>query len=120
MKAMANSRFQQKNDNEVSGLNRGYGLLLLILNLAVAGIFWWQLPPQIPLFYSLPYGVSQLAERGWFGLLPGLAVGLYGTGQLMMKIPVKSTLYAPLVGWLQTLGLFLIMLAMIHIIMVVL
>lgn len=117
---MPASRIQQRTDGEVKGLSRGYGGVLLVLNLIITGVFWWQLPPEIPLFYSLPYGLPQLAQRGWFLLLPGLAILIFGICQLLMKWPIKSTLYVPMMGWLQTLSLFFIMLAMAHIIIVVL
>jgi hypothetical protein len=86
----------------------------------ITGVFWWQLPPEIPLFYSLPYGVSQLAGRGWFLLLPGYSVLVYLIGQLLMRWNLKSTLFAPMISWLQTLCLFLATLVMIHIVLVTL
>jgi hypothetical protein len=47
------------------------------LSLILAGgvtllVFWTKLPPQLPWFYSLPWGESQLVPKPWFGF--GLAV----------------------------------------------
>lgn len=45
------------------------GLFLIIF-----GFFWTSLPPQLPLFYSLPRGPEQLANPLSFILLPSLAL----------------------------------------------
>ena len=47
------------------------------LSLILAGgasllFFWAKLPPQLPWFYSLPWGENQLISKLWFGI--GLAV----------------------------------------------
>lgn len=36
--------------------------------------FYSKLPPKLPLFYSLPWGSSQLSSKQQFFLLPGLIV----------------------------------------------
>lgn len=41
---------------------------------AVLGYFWKLLPPEIPWFYSLPWGEAQLIPKSWFGV--GLGVVL--------------------------------------------
>jgi hypothetical protein len=117
---MAVSRLGQKIESELGGLNHGYGAILLVIILIIAGIFWWQLPPEIPLFYGLPYGSSQLADRGWFLLLPIISMVIFGVSQFLMRLSLKSKLFSPMIGWLQTLYLFLIALAMTHIILVAL
>jgi len=97
-----------------------YSLILLFLNLLLTGIYWWQLPPEIPLFFSLPYGPSQLSQRVWFFLLPGLSLFCFICFPMLTKFKVKSSLYLPMLSWLTTLSLFLLSLAMIHIIFVAL
>ena len=41
--------------------------------LIIFGFVWFNLPPQLPLFYSLPRGTEQLANPLSFTLLPFLA-----------------------------------------------
>ena len=52
---------------------------LLLVGLAI--VFYFQLPPQIPLFYSLAEDNQQLAHKIWFFLLPaiGLIINLLHT-----------------------------------------
>lgn len=47
--------------------------LLLILSGGMTLLFFWiKLPPQLPWFYSLPWGENQLISKRWFGF--GLVV----------------------------------------------
>ncbi len=51
--------------------NHGFILLTGILLMIAAIIFllvWAKLPPQVPWFYSQPWGEGQLIDRLWFGL----------------------------------------------------
>lgn len=49
------------------------GELFLILAGGTSLLFFWaKLPPQLPWFYSLPWGENQLIPKAWFGV--GLAV----------------------------------------------
>ena len=47
-------------------------LSLILAGGATLLVFWTKLPPQLPWFYSLPWGENQLIPRAWFGI--GLAV----------------------------------------------
>ncbi len=97
-----------------------YGGILFLIILLISGVFWWQLPPEIPLFYSKPYGLPQLSQKIWFLLFPGLSLVAFLVTFGLLKIQVKSHLYKDMLAWLLSLYLFLIIVAMIHIILVVL
>lgn len=45
---------------------------LILAGGATLFVFWTKLPPQLPWFYSLPWGGDQLIPRLWFGI--GLTV----------------------------------------------
>jgi hypothetical protein len=54
---------------------------------------WWQLPPVVPLWYSRPWGLEQLASPFWLFLLPlgglviyfiNLTVSIYITAQYLI------------------------------------
>ena len=54
--------------------------LLLSSNLIQLGMYFWRMhtiPPQIPLFFSLPIGEDQLVEWWMIFLIPVLMNGLY-------------------------------------------
>lgn len=39
------------------------GIFLVLLMAGTVGLFWKQLPPQLPWYYSLPWGESQLINK---------------------------------------------------------
>lgn len=45
-------------------------LLLIFINFLVLGLFFSSLPPQVPLFYSRPWGEEQLTTPLWLVILP--------------------------------------------------
>ena len=51
-------------------------LVGLISSLLFLGLSWFKLPPQVPLFYSLPWGKEQLASPVFLWLLPGSSLAL--------------------------------------------
>ena len=112
-------RFQSKIvEKPASGY--GYGLLLVIFNVVITAFFWWQLPPQIPLFYSLPYGTSQLATKIWFFILPILSVLIWVSYFLLSKIKTNTKIYTQILMWLHFTSLVLVTIALLHIVLVVL
>lgn len=61
---------------------------------AIAG--WWrEIPPEIPLYYSKPWGQEQLASPVWLMLPLGLALGMGLLVQvLVLKIKRETFLTA--------------------------
>lgn len=51
-----------------------FSTLMALLMLSIWLIFITKLPPQIPLFYSLPWGETQLAQTPQFILLPSITI----------------------------------------------
>jgi hypothetical protein len=97
------------------------GLIVLLLQW-VSVIGWaWRLPPEIPLYYSLPIGQLQLTGRLWFFILPVASLFFYlinlvivaGSGSLNKVFPQVTT-------WLTDVSLALLLLAMVHSVMMVL
>jgi hypothetical protein len=93
----------------------GYSLLLVIVNVVLTAVFWWQLPPQIPLFYGLPYGVNQLVAREWFFILPGSSLLIFFGYFLLTRWRVSSPIYVQILQWLHVLCVFLLTVAIVHI-----
>jgi len=69
---------------------------VIILFILSAGILAWRfpvLPPQVPLWFSRPWGTDQLASRYWLILLPlsgmiwygiDLVIGIYVTTEYLI------------------------------------
>lgn len=56
--------------DEMSRRGLGFALFFLFINLALLGLFWFRLPPQVPLFYSHPWGEEQLANPYFLFIFP--------------------------------------------------
>lgn len=52
------------------------GFFLLIAQLVTLALFWPKLPPQVPLFYSRPWGKEQLINPLGLLLLPTLSLSI--------------------------------------------
>ncbi len=67
-------------------LIRAASRIVLALNLAsVISILalWGKLPPAVPLWYSRPWGVDQLAHPLWLFMLPAGSILLYAVNLLL-------------------------------------
>lgn len=53
------------------------GLILFLLSAALVGIFYFQLPPIIPLFNQMPWGEARLGEKIQIFIPLGLGFSLY-------------------------------------------
>jgi hypothetical protein len=90
----------------------------LIIQWLLVGFFIWQLPPEIPLWYSLPAGKVQLATREWFLLLPAISLGAFFVNIILTRLGLFMVkVYVPLIMWLTALMLFMVTVAMGHIIL---
>jgi len=64
------------------------GVAGVLLMVAVLLFAWKRLPPEVPLFYSRPWGESQLAEKEWLWVLPGVGVGV-----LVLNLKIASLFF---------------------------
>ena len=84
------------------------GLRLLFLTLGLSWLWlpvWWhKLPPQVPLFYSLPYGENRLADRWVLWLLPAgaLIINLISI-KAASNLIEKDKLLAQILVWLAAI-----------------
>lgn len=51
------------------------GLLIIVATIILFGV-WMKLPPEVPWFYSLPWGEGQLIGRLWFASILPLMGGI--------------------------------------------
>lgn len=61
-------------NNQVTRLGMRLGLTALGLSLVIIGLKLTKLPPEIPLFFSRPYGAERLATSWWLGILPLISI----------------------------------------------
>lgn len=93
---------------------------LLFLTLAFLILIWRKLPPQIPLFYSLPWGEDQLGSPFFLLILP---LGSLFWGILNFFLAVfsfeKEPLAAKILVWATALLTFLATLTLVKIIFLI-
>jgi len=54
------------------------GFSLLVIQLIIVALFWRKLPPQVPLFYSRPWGGEQLVTPTRLLILPIISLLIIG------------------------------------------
>lgn len=84
------------------------GTLGLLASIIFLLIFWLRLPPEVPLFYSRPWGQEQLANPIFLWLPPALAgltilvnsilVSFFGENQFLKKALATSAVVVTLLA----------------------
>lgn len=102
---------------------RGFNVALVIdLILWMVWVFSIKrLPPEIPLWYSLPYGQSLLANKEWSIIIPVIA-----TGGVLINLFLAwcwrrlTAVLMAFMAWGSTLAALLMLIAYVHIVILVL
>ena len=94
--------------------------LLSFLSLILLAIFFQQLPPVVPLFYSLAKGESQLADKQFLFTLPLTSVIFFIAHSWLAKINYSTErMFARILSVTSAMISFLFFVALIHIILIV-
>lgn len=54
-----------------------FGIFLSFASLALVGWYSFRLPPEVPVFYSRPWGKDQLANQTWLFLPPLASMAIF-------------------------------------------
>lgn len=92
-------------------------IVFALLGFSVVGVFWAEVPPQVPLFYSKPWGQEQLAKPGWL-FLPLALSSLMFSGNVFFGKRVSN--YPLVRGVLVTGGAVGVILAVVTVIRIIL
>lgn len=83
-------------------------------------IFFWRLPPKIPLFYSRPWGEAQLASPLFLFLLTGTVMALVLMNLLVTAIVYnKERLLSQILLWINVLLVFLINVSVLKVVLMI-
>lgn len=61
-------------------------IFLLLTQVVIILIAWRHLPPQLPLFYSRPWGEEQLIYPTGLLILPGLSLAVFLTNLFLLSL----------------------------------
>jgi hypothetical protein len=97
----------------------GFSFLFLAVSVLFLLIFWSKLPPQVPLFYSLPWGIEQLSSPVRLSLFPISTAAVIGLIFLTYKFFAKEFVLVLIVSFTGVLYAFMACLSLIKIILMV-
>lgn len=96
------------------------GVIVWILSVLWVGINWRGLPPELPLFYSLPVGESQLILKQYVFLVVGGFGAMMGVNLVAMKFFVKEEeLLRQFLAWGGVVVQIMLLLTLINVIRIV-
>ena len=76
--------------SKILGLSLKLALFFCLSQVVVVAVFLRKLPPQVPLFYSQPWGERQLAPPLLYFLLPFFSVIIIGLNKLLSVFLAKK------------------------------
>lgn len=111
-------------DNLATDKTIKFGLKVLFIGLGLGCLWlalWWvKLPPELPLFYSRPYGESRLTNQWNLWLLPAVSlminlVSIKSAANLLEK----DKLLAQIIVWTATITTTMILVSLIKVVLLV-
>ncbi len=106
--------------DETTKLGMRLGLASLGLSLIILALSFYKLPPEVPLYYSRPYGQERLASSLSLWLLPGISlviqlIAMRGAGTVLEK----DKLLAQILVWSGGLVGMMVLVSLVKIIWLV-
>jgi hypothetical protein len=77
--------------NKIIRLSNIGTVLCIFSTLLIISIFYTKLPPEIPLWYSLPWGVERLVTPLWLFLLPIASLISFFINTMVALVLTKDT-----------------------------
>lgn len=91
-------------------------IALTVLSCLIIALFWQKLPPQVPFFYSRPWGEEQLAKPLFLLLLPLSSTLFLFANFLIPKFLKADELFQKILIWSTVLFSFLAFFILVRII----
>lgn len=107
-----------RKDSLAGGAWRVFALFALSQPLFLA-LFWDKLPPQVPLFFSRPWGESQLTSTNLLLLLPGVTLAVGGVNLAASRFLSQEPVTARIVSWTATVFAILASIALVKIVLLI-
>jgi uncharacterized membrane protein len=93
-------------------------IILLIFSVLVLAISWNKLPPQVPFYYSLPWGEDQLTNPLDLWLIPGSIFIVILVNFLFHKLFREEALLKQIAEAVTTIFAFLALFTLVRIILI--
>ena len=97
--------FQQNTLIKISSISV---LILILFSFLIVVMIYGKLPPQIPLWYSKPWGTERLSSPSGLYILPLMSIGIYIINSILAVFFTKDHLVFTQILFLSSLfvGLF--------------
>jgi len=107
------------NKQQFNQLGLSLTIIFISISFFVLALGWQKLPPQSPLFYSLPWGEKQLATSKSLVLLPFLSLMILGFNYGFARILKETGLLLTLTLWTAAIFSFLSFFTLIKIVLLI-
>lgn len=77
-------------DDRLSFFVFGFFFLSVLSQVSLLLVSWGKLPPQVPLFYSRPWGEDMLAAPSLLFLLPAIAIFCFSANYIISNVFFKT------------------------------
>lgn len=104
-------KLQALRQDRIFSLAARFFILTTIADLIVILVKWPQFPPQVPLFYSLPWGKQQLTSPSFLLLLPLTSSAIFFINTLLATLffeeePLIARLLTIMAAFISFLSIF--------------
>ena len=87
----------------------------IIATLGITAVFWNQIPPLVPLFYSRPWGADQLVPKYFVFLIPGLILAI----QIILSVVKAESFVQKLSNIVSIVSTLMLTLGLLRIILLI-
>jgi hypothetical protein len=95
-------------------------IILFVISLLLLAISWNKLSPQVPFYYSLPWGEDQLATPGELWLIPGSILIVIFANFILSKLFKEEVLLRQIAEAVTSIFAFLALFTLIRIVLIAL
>lgn len=89
-----------------------FSLILMVIQFVLLLIYWTRIPPEIPLFYSLPSGAARLAHKNNLLILPLMSALTWFSHFFLIKLTDTALpVYRRLIVWFISVTIVLLLIA---------
>jgi hypothetical protein len=87
-------------------------LLLMVIQFVLLLVYWTRIPPEVPLFYSLPSGAARLAHKNNLLILPLMSALTWFSNFFLIKLSdANLAVYRRLIVWFISVTIVLLLIA---------
>ncbi len=86
-------------------------LILMLVQFIFLLIYWTRIPPEVPLYYSLPAGAARLAPKNHLLVLPLLSILTWLSSFFLIRLSDAFFIYRRLIVWFANVTIVLLLIA---------